>query len=128
MPRGPSRHGAPTAERREYERELLYAEVIEHLRAIASEQGITQHELAVRLEVSDARVSRIMSGRENLTLRTLADMGWALGLRFEMVAVPFEDRTDTPARDDPTPPRWLHRHAQLVARRVRNTFTAPHSQ
>jgi transcriptional regulator with XRE-family HTH domain len=110
------------AARREYERELLYAEVIEHLRAITGEQDVTQHELATRLGVSDARVSRTMSGRENLTLRTLADIGWALGMRFEMVAVPFEDRTDTPARDDPEPPRWLHRHAQLVARRVRDAL------
>jgi transcriptional regulator with XRE-family HTH domain len=113
-----SRNRSPQA-RRDYEHELLYAEVVEHLRAIIRELGLTQHDIATRLGRSDARVSHLMSGRENLTLRTLADLGWALGLRFEMVAVPLADRADTPARDDPPAPRWLGRHAQLVARRVR---------
>ncbi len=59
-----------------------------------------------------------MTGRENLTLKTLADLGWALGMRFELAAVPLTDRSGTPAQNDPPPPRWLHRHAQLIARRV----------
>jgi transcriptional regulator with XRE-family HTH domain len=105
--------------RRDYEHELLCAEVIEHLRAITKDLGVTQHDIATRLGVSAPRVSRIMTGRENLTLHTLADLGWALGLRFELVAVPFIDRTETPAQKDPLPPRWLDRHARLVAKRVR---------
>lgn len=136
MPNTPSDAGAPVDERRsptgelrpidrsalarrEYERQLLYGEVIEHLRAIIGELGLTQHDIATRLGVSDARISHMMSGRENLTLRTLANLGWALGLRFEMVAVALADRTGTPAVDDPPSPRWLGRHAQLVARRAR---------
>jgi transcriptional regulator with XRE-family HTH domain len=105
-------------EQRGYEHELLYSEVIEHLRAIAAGVGVSQHALAERLGVSDARVSRIMTGRENLTLRTLADLGWALGLRFEVVAVPLADREGTPAAHDAAAPPWLRRHAQVVARRV----------
>ena len=104
----------------DYEGELLCAEVVEHLRALAADLGVTQHELARRLGVSDARVSRIMTGRENLTLRTIAELGWALGARFEVVAAPFKDRTDSPAEHDPLPPRWLYGHARLVAQRVRN--------
>jgi transcriptional regulator with XRE-family HTH domain len=105
-------------ELRAYEHELLYSEVIEHLRAIITSLGVSQHALAERLGVSDARVSRIMTGRENLTLRTLADLGWALGLRFEVVAVPLADRDSTPADQDPPPPAWLRQHAELVVRRV----------
>jgi transcriptional regulator with XRE-family HTH domain len=103
---------------RAYERELLYSETVEHLRALTAAIGVTQHELAQRLHVSDARISRIMTGRENLTLKTLADLGWALGLRFEVAAVPLPDRSGTPAEHDPPPPRWLHSHAQLIVRRV----------
>jgi len=94
--------------------------VIENLRAIIKTVDVSQHTLAERLGVSDARVSRVMTGHENLTLRTLADLGWALGLRFEVIAAPLADRDSTPAADDPPPPRWLGQQAQLVARRVRN--------
>lgn len=118
------RSGLPRHARQAYKRELLYAEVVEHLRAITTELDLTQHDIAVRLKVSDARVSRIMTGRENLTLGTLADLGWALGVSFDVVAVPFADRADTPAEHDPPPPRWLERHAQLVARRVRDALRA----
>ena len=105
-----------------FERDLLYSEAVEHLRAIIASLGITQHELADRLQVSDARVSRIFTGRQNLTLRTLADISFALGLRFELVAAPMSEaeRSYTPARLDPPAPKWLVRHAQLVARRTRD--------
>jgi transcriptional regulator with XRE-family HTH domain len=107
-----------------YERELLYSETVEHFRALTAAIGVTQHDLGQRLHVSDARISRIMTGRENLTLKTLADLGWALGMRFEVAAVPLPDRTGTPAENDPPPPRWLHRHAQLIARRVLDAIKA----
>ena len=83
---------------------------------------LTQREVADRLDLPEPRISRILSGRENLTLKTLADMGWATGLRFEVVAVPLEDVSNTPAADDPPPPRWLVKHAQLVARRARDAL------
>jgi transcriptional regulator with XRE-family HTH domain len=105
-----------------YERELLYGEVVEHLRAITGSQNLTQREVAHRLGVSEARMSRIFSGRENLTLKTLADLGWALGMAFEVVPRPLADRTATPAANDPPPPRWLQRHASLVAKRVRDAL------
>lgn len=97
---------------------------METLGAIVGSVGLTQRELARRLEVSEARVSRLLNGRENLTLRTIADLGWATGLRFDLVAVPFEDRTGTPAETDPPPPRWLGRHAGFIAARVRRALKA----
>ncbi len=112
------------ADRRAVERELIYGETIETVRALCAELGLTQRDLARRVGVSDARMSLILSGRENLTLRTLSDLGWASGVRFEVVAVPFEDRSDTPAAEDPPPPRWLHRHARLIATRVQKGLAA----
>lgn len=40
--------------------------------------GLTQQELANRLEVNRATVNKRLLGQENLTLRTIADLAWAL--------------------------------------------------
>jgi len=95
--------------RLEYERELLFGEAIETVAALLASQGITQRELAERLGRSEARVSRILNGGENTTLKTVADLGHALGIRFSLVPVPFADRSGTPAADDPPPPEWIGR-------------------
>jgi transcriptional regulator with XRE-family HTH domain len=95
--------------RREYEEELLVAEATETLSALVDEIGITQRELAERLNVSEGRVSQILSGGRNLTLRSLAGFGWALGVKFDLTpsAMTVEERIGTPAMKDPTPPTWL---------------------
>ncbi len=110
----------------DFERELLRSEVNEHLRALVSGLGVTQRTLAGRTNKSEARISRIMTARENVTLATLAELGWALGLRFELVAMPLEDRSGTPAEHDAPAPEWLAAHAQLLADRARS-LTAPAS-
>jgi transcriptional regulator with XRE-family HTH domain len=46
------------------------------------ERGLTRAELANRMGVSPGRVSQILSGGENLTLRTLAALSTALDARF----------------------------------------------
>jgi transcriptional regulator with XRE-family HTH domain len=53
--------------------------------ALLRYRNVTQKELARRLGVSEGRVSRILSGRENLTLRTVADIGYALRVRLQVV-------------------------------------------
>jgi transcriptional regulator with XRE-family HTH domain len=103
---------------RTFEHELLFGETVETVRALATSLGLSQRDLARRLDVSDARLSRVMSGRSNLTLATLADLGWAIGVRFEVVPVPLIDRSRTPARNDAPPPPWIQKHARLIARRV----------
>jgi transcriptional regulator with XRE-family HTH domain len=47
------------------------------------ERGLTQTDLAERMGVSPGRVSQIMGGGENLTLRTLAALSSALDARFD---------------------------------------------
>jgi transcriptional regulator with XRE-family HTH domain len=98
-----------------YERELLSGSVIDTVGGLLEAHGIPQKELARRLGVSEARVSRILGGGENLTLNTVAALGRALGVRFAIVPIPFEDRADTPAADDPPPPRWLAHQRRAVA-------------
>src|SRR6202034_4330642 len=46
------------------------------------ERGITRADLAGRMGVSPGRVSQILGGGENLTLRTLAALSTALDARF----------------------------------------------
>lgn len=91
--------------RRVYEQERLIAEVTENILALLAAAGVSQRELAGRLGITEARVSHIVRGR-NLGLRSLSDIAWALGYRFELVPVPSE-REGTPARNDPEPPTWL---------------------
>jgi transcriptional regulator with XRE-family HTH domain len=97
--------------RRTYEEEVLYGEAVETIGALVANAGITQRELARRLEVSEARVSQILAGGVNLTLRSLADIGWALGFRFELDSIPMTkaERVGTPAVADPPAPEWLNR-------------------
>jgi transcriptional regulator with XRE-family HTH domain len=95
--------------RRTFEEELLVGEATDTLVAMLESAGLTRKELASRLGVSSARVSQILSGAENLTLRSVAAVAWALGIRFELQPTAVSDRRGTPAEDDPPAPPWLDR-------------------
>jgi len=58
----------------------LTNEITVHLR----EHGLTRAELAGRMGVSPGRVSQVLSGGENLTLRTLAALSTALDAQFDI--------------------------------------------
>ena len=58
----------------------LTNEVNWHMR----ERGLTRADLAARMGVSPGRVSQILGGGENLTLRTLAALSSALDARFDI--------------------------------------------
>lgn len=48
------------------------------------ERGLTRADLAARMGVSPGRVSQILGGTENLTLRTLVALSTALDARFDI--------------------------------------------
>ena len=48
------------------------------------ERGLSRADLAARMGVSPGRVSQILGGGENLTLRTLAALSTALEARFDL--------------------------------------------
>jgi transcriptional regulator with XRE-family HTH domain len=48
------------------------------------ERGLSRADLAARMGVSPGRVSQILGGGENLTLRTLAALSTALDARFDV--------------------------------------------
>ena len=54
------------------------------------ERGISRADLAARMRVSPGRVSQILGGGENLTLRTLAALSTALDARFDIELTPLK--------------------------------------
>jgi len=59
------------------------------------QRGLTRADLAGRMGVSPGRVSQVLSGGENLTLRTLASLATALDGRFELSLRPREPVADS---------------------------------
>ena len=55
------------------------------------ERGLTRADLAARMGVSPGRVSQILGGGENLTLRTLAALSTALEARFDLELSALKD-------------------------------------
>jgi transcriptional regulator with XRE-family HTH domain len=55
------------------------------------EQGLSKSDLAARLGRSRAFVTQVLSGRRNMTLRTLADLAWACGNRVIVSAEPLRE-------------------------------------
>lgn len=98
--------------RRVFEEEVLVGEATDTVVGLLESLGLPRKELARRLGVSPGRVSQILSGEENLTLRSLGALGWALGVRFQLTPKPMADRRGTPAIGDPPAPQWLSRIQQ----------------
>jgi transcriptional regulator with XRE-family HTH domain len=98
-----------------YEVELLADSVIGVVKGLMKTHGISQRQLADRLGVSEARVSRILNDSENMKLSMVAALGRAVGVRFALAPIPFADRSETPAAGDPPAPRWIASQRRLVS-------------
>jgi transcriptional regulator with XRE-family HTH domain len=66
------------------ERADLCRVVVDEVTWYMREHKVTRAELAQSMGVSPGRVSQILSGDENLTLRTLSSVVRALGARFDV--------------------------------------------
>jgi len=71
-----------------YERESISSQILNAVHEYMAEHEITQHALATQLGVSEGRVSQVLSGEQNLTLRTLAAIAAALKAHFDIQLVP----------------------------------------
>jgi transcriptional regulator with XRE-family HTH domain len=69
----------------------LQQEVVDEITWYMREHKVTRADLAGAMGVSPGRVSQILSGGENLTLRTLGSVVSALGARFEITMHPDDD-------------------------------------
>jgi transcriptional regulator with XRE-family HTH domain len=63
---------------------LLVTQLMNEINWHMRERGLTRADLASRMGVSPGRISQVLSGGENLTLRTLASLATALDARFEL--------------------------------------------
>jgi transcriptional regulator with XRE-family HTH domain len=83
---------------------LLVTQLMNEINWHMRERGLTRADLASRMGVSPGRISQVLSGGENLTLRTLAGLATALDARFDMDLRPREtgngtmDATPQPAQ------------------------------
>lgn len=99
-------------ERLRFEESFLTFTTAARIQNLLDGLGISQAELARRLGKSQAWVSRLLSGRQNLTLKSLARIGFTLGIRWdpEMFAAP---REGTPAEEDPPLPAWVRAENEI---------------
>lgn len=70
--------------RRRYEEERLILWVTESICQRMEEQGLNKADLAEALGTSRANITQLLSGARNMTLRTLADLSFACGMRAEI--------------------------------------------
>jgi hypothetical protein len=77
-----------SADRFEYEMARLPRDVTTAITWFMKENKVSQANLAKELKVTPGRVSQILSGDENLTLRTLAAVCVALDAHFDVELVP----------------------------------------
>jgi transcriptional regulator with XRE-family HTH domain len=66
----------------------LITQITNEIDWLMREKHITRADLAAKMGVSPGRVSQVLSGGENLTLRTLASLASALDAHFEVELQP----------------------------------------
>lgn len=73
------------------EEERLILAATELVVAALEEQGVTRTELAKRVGKTKGNISQLLSGERNLTLRTLSQLLYRLGLRAKVITQPLAD-------------------------------------
>ncbi len=76
--------------RKLYAIEGLVTQAGEFIAGLMEQQKVSRAELARRLGKSRAYVTQMLSGARNLTVRTLAEAAYALGVEVKLEAVPLE--------------------------------------
>lgn len=75
-----------------YQQESTILNVTEMICELMEQKCVTRAELAVQLEKSKGRVSQLLNGEANLTLRTLSDVLLALDHSLAVCAIPIPGR------------------------------------
>jgi transcriptional regulator with XRE-family HTH domain len=68
--------------------EALVAEASEVIARLMHDQNMSKADLARRLNKSRAWVTQLLSGKANMTIRTLAEVAYALGAEVNLQAQP----------------------------------------
>jgi plasmid maintenance system antidote protein VapI len=72
----------------------LSRRIVDEITWYMREHKVSRADLASSMHVSPGRVSQILSGDENLTLRTLSSVLVALGTSVEFTLRPLDDPTE----------------------------------
>ena len=72
----------------------LITQVTNEINWYMSQRKLTRADLASRMGLSPGRISQVLSGGENLTLRTLASLAVALDGQFELELKPCKATQD----------------------------------
>lgn len=97
------------------EQETLIADATELICQVMQEDGVSRQDLAHRLGKSKGFVSQLLTGERNMTLRTLADVLFALDHRFELAARPLAASRSYPEISPKVRP-WAYRVGPMWAR------------
>lgn len=76
------------ADDREAVRYELQLRIIEEMLAIMEKENMSRTDLAHRLDCSQAYVTKLLNGSQNLTLKTLVDLGAAIGHKVDITFIP----------------------------------------
>lgn len=82
--------------RRDYEQERLIVDVAEAVQGLLNETGVKRADLARRMGTSRMSLHQMLSGQQNLTLRTMALMAHALGHRVTVKFEPYSEMETRP--------------------------------
>lgn len=89
----PSKWREEAAERRDNKYWLRYSQMIAMKMLDRMEDlGMTQKELAEKMSCSQQYISKVLKGRENLSLETLSKIEIALGIRLDQLVTQIPDR------------------------------------
>jgi transcriptional regulator with XRE-family HTH domain len=86
------------------EAERLILDTTELILELMERDGVTRKQLADRIGKSKGHVSQLLNGDRNMTLRTLAEIGFALNRRFEVA----DTGARNAARTESFHPTWLY--------------------
>lgn len=99
------------AVKRFYAQDIAMLAATEALLGVMEQRGVSRSELAERIGKSKGFVSQVLSGSRNMTLRTLADLFWALGLEVRDIAVrPLGESRVKPQKVD----EWLDTDCEVI--------------
>ena len=100
-------------ERREYESATLRFTVAAQTQNYLDRAGLQAKDLAQRIHKSKAWVSKLLSGRQNATLNTLAEIALALGARWQ-IDLEQAEKVGTLAEQDPPPSQSATSHTIML--------------
>jgi transcriptional regulator with XRE-family HTH domain len=83
---------AQTDRERDLARGAYLFRVTEDIQVAMEDKGVSKAELAQRLGKSKARISQLLGGSSNMTIGTLADIAFALGLTLDKTFTEYSNR------------------------------------